>query len=262
MDEFHLPLRVEVDPSKNLNDLFAERVAGTPDGVLVEHKSQQDGPWIPLTAREFDAEVVAVAKGLVARGVQAGDRVGIMSRTRYEWSLLDWAVWAAGAVPVPLYETSSAEQVLWILTDADVSHPMDLSDPAAGGKDDKDKKDLAPGSARVEISTFDQKKEGDALIVSGKLRNPTQELAENVRLNVIVLDPKGEPIQSGFASLSNGEIESGMEVDFLVKIPVGDKTPATVRFAPTWAGPKPAQPAKGAKPPKIGAPSQAAASNP
>ncbi|KQY24918.1 long-chain fatty acid--CoA ligase [Cellulomonas sp. Root485] len=121
MDEFHLPLRVEVDPSKNLNDLFAERVATTPDGVLVEHKSQQDGPWIPLTAREFDAEVVAVAKGLVARGVQAGDRVGIMSRTRYEWSLLDWAVWAAGAVPVPLYETSSAEQVLWILTDADVS---------------------------------------------------------------------------------------------------------------------------------------------
>ena len=89
--------------------------------MLVEHKSQQDGPWIPLTAREFDAEVVAVAKGLVARGVQPGDRVGIMSRTRYEWSLLDWAVWAAGAVPVPLYETSSAEQVLWILTDADVS---------------------------------------------------------------------------------------------------------------------------------------------
>lgn len=121
MDEFHLPLRVEVDPSKNLNDLFAERVASTPDGVLVEHKSQQDGPWIPLTAREFDAEVVAVAKGLAARGVEPGDRVGIMSRTRYEWSLLDWAVWAAGAVPVPLYETSSAEQVLWILTDADVS---------------------------------------------------------------------------------------------------------------------------------------------
>ena len=89
--------------------------------MLVEHKSQQDGPWIPLTAREFDAEVVAVAKGLVARGVEPGDRVGIMSRTRYEWSLLDWAIWAAGAVPVPLYETSSAEQVLWILTDADVS---------------------------------------------------------------------------------------------------------------------------------------------
>ncbi|KQY47806.1 long-chain fatty acid--CoA ligase [Cellulomonas sp. Root137] len=121
MDEFHIPLRVEVDPSKNLNDLLAARVASTPDGVLVEHKTHEGGPWIPLTSREFDAEIVAVAKGLVARGVQPGDRVGIMSRTRYEWSLIDWAVWAAGAVPVPLYETSSAEQVLWILTDADVS---------------------------------------------------------------------------------------------------------------------------------------------
>jgi hypothetical protein len=148
------------------------------------------------------------------------------------------------------------------ITDADVSHPMDLSDPSVAGKDDKDKKDLAAGSSKVEISTFDQKKEGDALIVSGKLRNPTQELAENVHLNVTVLDPKGEPIQSGNASLSNGEIEPGMEVDFLVKIPVGEKTAGTVRFAPTWAGPKPAAPAKGAKPPKINAPSPAAPSNP
>lgn len=121
MDEFHTPLRLEVNPSSNLNDLLAERVTGTPDRVVVEHKTQADGPWIPLTAQEFDAEIVAVAKGLVARGVEPGDRVGIMSHTRYEWSLLDWAVWAVGAVPVPLYETSSAEQVLWILTDADVS---------------------------------------------------------------------------------------------------------------------------------------------
>jgi SLAP domain-containing protein len=148
------------------------------------------------------------------------------------------------------------------ITDSDVSHPMDLSDPAVAGKDEKDKKDLAPGSARVEISTFDQKKEGDGLIVSGKLRNPTQELAENVRLNVTVLDGKGEPIESGTASLSAGEIEPGSEVDFKVKIPVGDKTPGTVRFAPTWAGPKPALPAKGAKPPRTQASSQAAASNP
>jgi len=121
MDEFHSPLLVEVDPSSNLNDLLAQRVQGTPDRVVVEHKTEPGGPWIPLTARELDAEVVAVAKGLVARGVEPGDRVGIMSRTRYEWTLLDWAVWAVGAVPVPLYETSSAEQVSWILTDADVS---------------------------------------------------------------------------------------------------------------------------------------------
>ncbi|RHA40291.1 AMP-dependent synthetase/ligase [Cellulomonas rhizosphaerae] len=121
MDEFSTPLLIEVDPSSNLNALFAARVQSDPDSPVVEHKTQDDGPWIPLTGRELDAEVVAVAKGLVARGVEPGDRVGIMSRTRYEWSLLDWAAWAAGAVPVPLYETSSAEQVAWILTDADVS---------------------------------------------------------------------------------------------------------------------------------------------
>ncbi|ROS30898.1 long-chain fatty acid--CoA ligase [Cellulomonas sp. PhB150] len=121
MDEFSTPLLIEVDPSSNLNALFAARVQSDPDSPVVEHKTQADGPWIPLTGRELDAEVVAVAKGLVARGVEPGDRVGIMSRTRYEWSLLDWAAWAAGAVPVPLYETSSAEQVAWILTDADVS---------------------------------------------------------------------------------------------------------------------------------------------
>ncbi|MCM0638324.1 AMP-dependent synthetase/ligase [Cellulomonas wangsupingiae] len=119
MDESHSPLLVEVDPSDNLNDLLASRVRSTPDRVLVERNV--DGRWLPTTAREYDAEIVAAARGLVAKGVQPGDRVGIMSRTRYEWSLLDWATWAAGAVPVPLYETSSAEQVAWILTDADVS---------------------------------------------------------------------------------------------------------------------------------------------
>ncbi|QGQ19127.1 AMP-binding protein [Cellulomonas sp. JZ18] len=120
MDEVHTPLLVEVDAADNLNDLLAARVRSTPDRVVVE-RATASGTWEPITAREYDAHIVAVAKGLVARGVQPGDRVGIMSRTRYEWSLLDWAAWAVGAVPVPLYETSSAEQVAWILTDADVS---------------------------------------------------------------------------------------------------------------------------------------------
>jgi len=119
MDEISAPRIVEVDPSKNLNDLLASRVAADPAAPMVERPTGQ-GTWEPLSARAFDAEVVAVAKGLVARGVEPGDAVGIMSRTRYEWTLLDWASWAAGAVPVPLYETSSAEQVQWILSDADV----------------------------------------------------------------------------------------------------------------------------------------------
>jgi long-chain acyl-CoA synthetase len=121
MDEFRTPLLVEVDPSRNLNDLLAARVDATPDQPFIEHKATADGPWVAITAREFDAKVVAVAKGLAARGVEPGDRVAIMSRTRYEWTLLDWAIWAAGAIPIPVYETSSAEQVHWILTDSDVT---------------------------------------------------------------------------------------------------------------------------------------------
>ena len=121
MTETATPIIVTIDRDTNLNDLLGERVAATPDRVIVERKRVPDGPWEPLTAKELDAEVVAVAKGLVALGVEPGDRVAIMARTRYEWSLLDWAIWAAGAVSVPVYETSSAEQVNWILTDSEVS---------------------------------------------------------------------------------------------------------------------------------------------
>lgn len=121
MDESSSPLVVEVDRSRNLNDLVAERVTATPDRVLMERRSPDGGPWATTTALQLDAEITAVARGLVARGVEPGDRVGIMSRTRYEWSLLDWAVWRAGAITVPVYETSSAEQVHWILSDSTVS---------------------------------------------------------------------------------------------------------------------------------------------
>jgi long-chain acyl-CoA synthetase len=115
------PLAVELGRETNLNDLLAARVAQTPEAVLVERKTDPDGAWQPLTAREFDAHVVAVARGLVASAVEPGDRVAIMARTRYEWSLLDWALWAVGAVGVPVYETSSAEQVHWILSDSGAS---------------------------------------------------------------------------------------------------------------------------------------------
>ena len=71
-----------------------------------------------MTCPQFRDEVVAVARGLVAAGIEPGDRVALMSRTRYEWTLLDYAIWAAGAVTVPIYETSSAEQVAWILADS------------------------------------------------------------------------------------------------------------------------------------------------
>jgi long-chain acyl-CoA synthetase len=120
MPEFSTPGLVEVDPATSISTLLAERVARDPEGSLAERRSPFDGGWTAVSARAFADEVIAVARGLVASGVDPGDRVAIMSRTRYEWSVVDFAVWAAGAVGVPVYETSSADQVLWILSDSDV----------------------------------------------------------------------------------------------------------------------------------------------
>jgi long-chain acyl-CoA synthetase len=120
MEEFTTPLLLDAAPEENLLDLLDARVAATGDGPLIERR-EPDGGWTPVSARAFADQVARTARGFIARGVAPGDRVGIMSRTRYEWTLLDWALWTAGAVPVPVYETSSAEQVHWILTDADVT---------------------------------------------------------------------------------------------------------------------------------------------
>src|SRR4051812_9165133 len=76
------------------------------------------GQWQDVTWREFGDQVAGVAKGLIASGVGPGDRVALQARTRYEWTVCDFAIWAAGAVTVPVYETSSADQVAWILSDS------------------------------------------------------------------------------------------------------------------------------------------------
>ncbi|RMI09801.1 AMP-dependent synthetase/ligase [Cellulomonas triticagri] len=121
MEEFSTPLLVAAGPDENLIDLLDARVAATGDGPLIEYKTPGTSTWRTVGATAFDRLVREVAAGFVALGVEPGDRVGIMCRTRYEWTVLDWALWRAGAVPVPVYETSSAEQVHWILTDAAVT---------------------------------------------------------------------------------------------------------------------------------------------
>ncbi len=112
------PSLVTVAPDASINTLLRDRVARSGPQTMYERKV--DGAWHPVTAAAFAAEVAAVAKGLVARGVEPGDRVAIMARTRYEWTVLDFAIWAAGAVTVPVYETSSVDQIGWILSDAQV----------------------------------------------------------------------------------------------------------------------------------------------
>ncbi|MYR56056.1 AMP-binding protein [Streptomyces sp. SID625] len=116
MREFSLPALYEVPADGNLTDIVRRNAAQHPEVAVIARKA--GGAWQDVTAREFLTEVRAAAKGLIASGVQPGDRVGLMSRTRYEWTLLDFAIWSAGAVTVPVYETSSAEQVRWILGDS------------------------------------------------------------------------------------------------------------------------------------------------
>lgn len=100
----------------NLTNLIAERAWFEPERITMS-RPLGDG-WQPMTAREVENDVRAAAKGFIAAGINPGDRIAIMARTRYEWTILDFASWFAGAVVVPIYETSSAEQVDWILNDS------------------------------------------------------------------------------------------------------------------------------------------------
>jgi len=100
----------------NLSDLPVRNGSTRPHHVAFSKPSS--GTWVDVTNAQFLADVRDLAKGLMAAGVGLGERVAIMSRTRYEWTLTDFAVWTAGAVSVPIYETSSAEQVAWIIGDA------------------------------------------------------------------------------------------------------------------------------------------------
>lgn len=116
MREFSVPATTEVDPAEALTDLLTTNVAEHGDDVGL--RIRRDGRWEDVSYKEFGAQVAAVAKGLVAGGVQPGDRVALQAKTRYEWTVCDFAIWAAGAVVVPVYETSSADQVAWILFDS------------------------------------------------------------------------------------------------------------------------------------------------
>ena len=116
MNEITIPSIIPPASAGNLTNLIAERAWFEPERVVVS-RPLGDG-WQAVTAKEYEAEIRSVAKGLIASGISFGDRVAIMAKTRYEWTVLDFAIWFAGAVPVPIYETSSAEQVDWILTDS------------------------------------------------------------------------------------------------------------------------------------------------
>jgi len=116
VQEFSVPPVVEIGEATNLTDPVWDNATKSPDTVQFSRRTPEG--WQDVTCAQFRDEVTALAKGLIAAGVEPGERVALMSKTRYEWTLIDYAIWTAGAVTVPIYETSSAEQVAWILADS------------------------------------------------------------------------------------------------------------------------------------------------
>jgi long-chain acyl-CoA synthetase len=115
--QYDSPLLVQADPNANATDLLIGRVAKTPDRALFALPTS-DGGWEDISAAEFLRQVIALSKGLIASGIEPGDKIGMMCKTRYEWTLIDFATWFAGAVLVPVYETSAPGQVQWNLSDS------------------------------------------------------------------------------------------------------------------------------------------------
>lgn len=118
MNSYDVPIRVESPSNQNATDILLERVAHNPKHALFSRKNP-DGSWRNVTSAEFLDEVKSLAKGLIAAGIKPGQAVALMSRTRYEWTMIDFAVWFAGGVVVPIYESSSPAQIEWILSDSD-----------------------------------------------------------------------------------------------------------------------------------------------
>ncbi len=114
--EYTTPPVTSLRPEENLTDIVFGNAAESPELVSL---SRKDGSvWTDVTARQFARQVTALAKGLISAGIAPGDRVGLMSRTRYEWTLADFAILTVGAVTVPIYETSAPDQVAWCLSDS------------------------------------------------------------------------------------------------------------------------------------------------
>ena len=118
--QFTNPVKEPIDSDINLFDLLDERAERDPDGAMIEYKTE-DGTWQPYSAQVFRDMVIDLAKGLIGLGVNKGDSVAIVSRTRWEWTALDMAIMSIGALTVPVYETNSASQVSWIFNDSKVT---------------------------------------------------------------------------------------------------------------------------------------------
>ncbi|MDK4280318.1 AMP-dependent synthetase/ligase [Corynebacterium accolens] len=116
LQQVHTPAEFTIEPGETCLTALMDTAKKRPHGVMFTRPANYE--WVNVTGKEFIDEVFEVAQGLIALGVEQGDRIALISATRYEWSLLDYAIWAAGAASVPVYPSSSASQVRWIIEDS------------------------------------------------------------------------------------------------------------------------------------------------
>jgi len=237
--EFGLPALAEIPATANLTNTVFRRAAEQPRAVTLRRRAGGSGPsggsgaWEDVTASQFSGEVVAVAKGLVAAGIEAGDRIALMSHTRYEWTLIDYAIWTAGAVTVPVYETSSAEQAEWILSDSGAR--ACFVETASYGEVIGGFRDRVPGLSHVwqiEGSSLDELRAagasvGDDVIADRAAAAKAADLATVIYTSGTTGRPKG-------CELTHENLLSDVRNAFLgpLTIVAGAENPGTLLFLP------------------------------
>ncbi|RKQ36151.1 AMP-dependent synthetase/ligase [Kocuria tytonis] len=176
------PAIVDPLPYPGIAHILAERANTRPDLVL--YTVLAEGRERDVTARQFRDEVVALARGMAEQGITPGDRVGLLSRTRYEWTLVDFALWWLGAVPVPVYDTSSPDQIAWILSDSRATAVFVETDELAERV--RRAAEITPFPAADRIRVFDTETAEaslTALISAGSRRTDLTEPYDGVRLD-------------------------------------------------------------------------------
>lgn len=205
LQEYSEPAQYTIGESETCLTALLDQVKARPYGVLFTKPANFE--WVNVTAEEFQNEVFAVAKGIISTGVKQGDRVALLSNTRYEWAVLDFAIWAAGAVSVPIYSSSSLSQIEWIIEDSgtvlaftetaehtDLMKNLVLGDdgtPAIKGSNSQLRRILEINSSALETLKFEGREIADSAVWDRIHATKAQDLASLVYTSGTTGRPKG-----------------------------------------------------------------------